>query len=214
MRLPAAPLDGKLWGEHGLFRSLGIHVKPPLESHECRHKGGDSPPSERGGAAMDGMSMHGRRKTAGAATGGVLRLAVAASATPPRQRTNRALYGWTTRKHAATATRSTPSAALSIRSAAAIQNPSFTGLHPPLGGGRMHAHPPFSKYLSAISRPSSPSTKFPEEAPPFSVPSVFCAAGPFVKGEILVWLAFGAVRPGKTGNAAVGAGVAGWGRWW
>ena len=37
------------------------------------------------------------------------------------------------------------------------------GRPPPLGGGRMLAHPPFSKHLPAIQRQSSPSTKSPEE---------------------------------------------------
>ena len=67
------------------------------------------------------------------------------------------------RKHASTATRSTPPAALSFRSALAIHKPSSFGRHPPLGGGQMLARPPFSNYLSTLSRPSSPSTIIPEE---------------------------------------------------
>ncbi len=50
-----------------------------------------------------------------------------------------------------------------------IHEPSSFGRHPPLGGGRMRAHAPFSKYLSTISRPSSPSTIIPEEPTSFPV---------------------------------------------
>ena len=67
------------------------------------------------------------------------------------------------RKPTSTATRSTPPAALSFRSALAIHKPSSSGRHPPLGGGRILARFPFSKYLSTISRPSAPSTIIPEE---------------------------------------------------
>ena len=75
---------------------------------------GFAPLREGGGAAMDGMSMHGKRKTAGAATGGVLRMAVAASKTPHRRRTNREFCGWAKWTPASTDSRSTPPAALSI----------------------------------------------------------------------------------------------------
>ena len=54
-------------------------------------------------------------------------------------------------------------AALSFRSAIAVHKPSSFGRHPPLGGGRMLAHSPFSKYRATISRQSSPSTIIPEE---------------------------------------------------
>jgi hypothetical protein len=66
-------------------------------------------------------------------------------------------------KPASTAPRSTPPAALSIRSTLAIHKPSSSGRHPPLGGGGMLAHSPFSKYLSTLPRPSSPSTITPKE---------------------------------------------------
>ncbi len=49
----------------------------------ARRATGPAPLREGGGAAMNGRWMHGRRKAAGAATGGVLRSAVAARAFPP-----------------------------------------------------------------------------------------------------------------------------------
>ena len=49
-----------------------------------RRATGHSPLREGGGAAMNGRRMHGKRQAAGAATGGVLRSAVAASATSHR----------------------------------------------------------------------------------------------------------------------------------
>ncbi len=120
-------------------------VEFPLESHECKAQGGRqaTPPlREGGGAAMDGMFMHGRRKTARAVTGGVLRLAVAASVTPHRQRTNRDFCGWTKWTHAATAPRNTPPAALSICSEGtiplAILPPGGTPLSE--GGAGLRAH--------------------------------------------------------------------------
>ncbi len=79
---------------------------------ETRRVTGHAPPPEGGGAAMDGMFMHGKRQVAGAATGGVLRNAVAASATPLRKQANQAPCEWTMRKPASPATRSTPPAAL------------------------------------------------------------------------------------------------------
>ena len=45
-----------------------------------------------------------------------------------------------------------------------IHEPSSSGRHPPLGGGRMLARFPFSKSLSTISRPSAPSTIISEES--------------------------------------------------
>ena len=137
------------------------HGTPRMQG--ARRAGGPAPLREGGGAAMNGRMIHGKRQAAGAATGGVLRLAVAASTTFHRQETNQSLCGWTMRKPASTAPRSTPPAALSFHSALAIHKPSSSGRHPPLGGGRMLAHSPFSKYLSMISRKSAPSTIIPEE---------------------------------------------------
>jgi hypothetical protein len=77
------------------MRSKSFFFCNPMR--ECKDQGGcQAPPPlrEGGGAAMNGMSMHGRKKTEGAATGRVLRLAVAASATPHRQRTNQDFCGW------------------------------------------------------------------------------------------------------------------------
>ena len=90
--------------------------------------------------------MHGKRQAARAATGGVLRSAVAASATPHRQRTNQDFCGWSKWTPASTASRSTPPAALSFRSAFASHKPSSSGRHPPLGGGRLLAHTPCPEY--------------------------------------------------------------------
>jgi hypothetical protein len=112
---------------------------------------------------MNGRRMHGKRQAAGGAAGGVLRSAVAASTTFHRQQKKQSLCGWPLRKPASTAIRSTPPAALSTRSALASHKPSSFGRHPPLGGGRMLAHSPFSKYRATISRQSSTSTIIPEE---------------------------------------------------
>ena len=65
-----------------------------------------SPLREGGGAAMTGMSMAGKRQATEAATGGVLRVAVAAWAT-----LHQPFCGWGMRKHAPTAPRNTPPAA-------------------------------------------------------------------------------------------------------
>ncbi len=81
-----------------------------------RRATGHSPLREGGGAAMDGMSMTGKRQATGAATGGVLREAVATKHNSIPATKTQALCGWTLRKHASTATRSTPPAALSIHS--------------------------------------------------------------------------------------------------
>ena len=139
------------------------HGTPRMQG--ARRATGPAPLREGGGAAMNGRMMHGKRQAAGAATGGVLQSAVSPITTFHRQQTKQSLCGWTTQKPASTATRSTPPAALSFRAALAIHKPSSSGRHPPLGGGRMLAHSPFSRYLSTISRQSSPSTIIPEEPP-------------------------------------------------
>ncbi len=154
-RTPPAPLDLSLRGGAAGCRTSGSGAEPSAQAvlgfRRCGFQPrrgrwgatGHAPLREGGFAVMEGMSMPGRRQAAGAATGGVLRGAVAASAAPHRQQAGQALCGWTLRKHASTATRSTPPAALSIRSEAAIQEPSSAGRHPPLGGGRMLTHAPF-----------------------------------------------------------------------
>ncbi len=86
------------------------------------------------------------RETAGAATEGVLRLAVAASATPHRRRTNQEFCGWSKWTHASTASRSTPPAALSICDEGSIPLPILPPGAPPLGGGQMLAHTPCPEY--------------------------------------------------------------------
>jgi hypothetical protein len=54
--------------------------------HGARRATGPAPLREGGGTAMNGKRMHGKRQAAGAATGGVLRLAVAASTTSHRNK--------------------------------------------------------------------------------------------------------------------------------
>ena len=73
-------------------------------------------------------------------------------------------------------------AALSFRSALAIQKPSSSGRHPPLGGGRMLAHSPFSRSLSTISRQSSPSTIIPEEPSETATREGPASSGPSPRG--------------------------------
>ena len=113
---------------------------------------------------MNGMSMHGRRKTAGAATGGVLRLAVAASVTPHQQGTNQDFCEWTKWTQASTASCSTHPAALSICSAGPIP----LAILPPGGtplseGGECLRTPHALNTVPIASTPSSQSTKNPEE---------------------------------------------------
>ena len=60
---------------------------------------------------MDGMSMDGKGQASGAATGGVLRDAVAVCATLQEQQAKQAFCGWSMRKLAPTAVRNTPPAA-------------------------------------------------------------------------------------------------------
>ena len=133
-----------------------------------RRVSGSAPLREGGGAAMNGMSMHGRRETAGAATGGVLRLAVAASATPHRERTNQEFCGWTKWTPASTATRSTPPAALSICSEGTIPLPSLPPGGTPLSEGGECLRVPHALNTAPSAPPSTQSTKIPEE-PMFSI---------------------------------------------
>ena len=118
---------------------------------------------------MNGMSIHGRRETAGAATGGVLRLAVAASATPHRQRTNQDFCGSANWTHASTASRSTPPAALSICSEGTIPLPILPPGGTPLSeGGECLRVPHALNTAPSAPPPSTQSTKIPEE-PMFSI---------------------------------------------
>ena len=95
---------------------------------------GHAPLREGGGAAMNGISMHGKRQVAGAATGGVLRAAVATTSTSLQQQADQTFCESIMCKHASTAHRSTPPTALSIHSQGTILAPSGG---PPLseGGG-------------------------------------------------------------------------------
>jgi hypothetical protein len=155
------------WGVVGrkpwFFRDYSGTTSGIPRMQGTRRATGPAPLREGGVAAMNGRPMHGKRQAAGAATGGVLRSAVAPITTFHRQQKNQSLCGWTTQKPASTATRSTPPAALSFRATLAIHKPSSSGRHPPLGRGRMLAHSPFSRYLSTISRQSFPPTIIPEE---------------------------------------------------
>ena len=170
--LPPEPLQPLCVTNRSFSAHIIALVAPSPEFRECKDQGRcqDPPPSERGGAAMNGMSMHGRRKAAGAATGGVLRAAIAASTTPHRQRTNQEFCGWTQWTHASTASRSTPPAALSICS----EGPIPLEILPPGGtplseGGRMLARTPCPEYGPIVPDPSSRSTGISEEPVSFMV---------------------------------------------
>jgi hypothetical protein len=76
----------------GLLSGLGCGPLWPnlLPRPELCKKGNrTSPLREGGGAAVDGIQMDSPRQATGAATGGVLRLAVTASATPHRKQADR-----------------------------------------------------------------------------------------------------------------------------
>ncbi len=126
-------------------------------------------PPPRGGWRGHGWDVHGWQKTSGwgrdgRSTAGCRR---GQATTPCRTQTNQALCRWAMRKQVSTATRSTPPAALAIRSTAAIQEPSSTGRPPPLGGGKClrtlhspnispqshghHPHPPNSPKNQKVS---------------------------------------------------------------
>ena len=98
---------------------------------------GHAPLREGGGAAMNGMSMHGKRQVAGAATGGVLRAAVATTSTSLQQQADQTICESIMCKHASTAHRSTPPTALSIHSQGTILAPFLPSGGTPLseGGG-------------------------------------------------------------------------------
>ena len=123
---------------------------------------GHPPLREGGGAAINGRRMHGKNKRQGPRRGEYCgrpsrqaRLHTAPKESSPPQM-----------DHAKACIHGHPQYSphrpfLPLRTC--IHEPSSFGRHPPLGGGRMRAHAPFSKYLSTISRPSSPSTIIPEE---------------------------------------------------
>ncbi len=153
----------------------------------ARRARGSAPLREGGGAAKNGRMMHGKRQTAGAATGGVLRAAVAASMTSHRQETKQSLCGWTMRKPASTATRSTPPAALSIRS----EGPIPLAILPPGGtplseGGECLRAPHALDTAPIVPTPASQSTTIPEEP----TNSVFCLV-------CRLWTALPASFPGS-----------------
>ena len=121
----------KQLSEIGLFVEFSGMSSVISRMQGARRATGHAPLREGGGAAMNGMSMHCKRQVAGAATGGVLRAAVATTSTSLRQQADQTFCGSIMCKQASTAHRSTPPAAL-------------FGRHPPLGEGRMLAHAPFS----------------------------------------------------------------------
>ena len=153
------------WEIIGTHGSSGITVPPLWNPTNARHKKGDRTlPSPRGGAAaMNGRRMHGKRQAAGAATGGVLRSAAAQITTPHRQHKNQSLQiDPTTACIDGHPQYSPPRPFLPLRTC----NPQAISLRaapPSRRGGRMLAHSQCSKYLSTISRQSSPSTIIPEE---------------------------------------------------
>ena len=105
--------------------------------HGARMVPGHAPLREGGGAAMNGISMHGKRQVAGAATGGVLRAAVATTSTSLQQQADQTFCESIMCKHASTAHRSTPPTALSIHSQGTILAPFLPSGGTPLseGGG-------------------------------------------------------------------------------
>ncbi len=128
-----------------------------------RRATGPAPLREGGGAAMNERRMHGKRPAARAATGGVLRSAVVTITTFHCQQKKQSLCGWSMRKPASTATRSTPPAALSFRSTLAIHKPSSSG-RPPLSKGGECLRALHALNTAPIAQtPSSQSTKIPEE---------------------------------------------------
>jgi hypothetical protein len=128
----------------------------------ARRATGPAPLREGGGAAMNGKRMHGKRQATGAATGGVLRSAVAAITTSHcNKRINPSADGACKaciNGHPQYSPRR-PFHPLHTRNPQAI----FLRATPPSRRGGMLAHSPFSKYLSTLSRPSSPSTIIPEK---------------------------------------------------
>ena len=128
----------------------------------ARRATGPAPLREGGGAAMNGKRMHGKRQAAGAATGGVLRSAVAASATSHRnKRINHSADGACESLH-----RRPPAVLPPPPFPSAPHSQSTSHLSPgdtPLSEGGECSRTLHAPNTSSRSRPSSPSTIIPEE---------------------------------------------------